>query len=147
MASFSTRLSRGIIAGAAGTMALDLVTYGDMALRGRPASTAPAELIGRFVPELDYNRRSGIGSIVGIGVGAGVGAIHGLIWGDRAPNAVLSGLVLGACAMAGSVVPAARLGITDPKEWTTADWLSDIIPHAIYGICACWAFNAMVDEG
>ena len=37
--------SRGLIAGAAGTAALHAVTYLDMALRGRPASTVPEQLV------------------------------------------------------------------------------------------------------
>ena len=48
---------RGLAAGAAGTVALDAVSHLDMALRGRPASTVPeqlvdavAERIGRPVP-------------------------------------------------------------------------------------------------
>lgn len=40
------RFLHGLAAGAAGTTALNAVTYLDMALRGRPASTTPEE-IGR----------------------------------------------------------------------------------------------------
>src|SRR5438067_2422237 len=42
------RMVRGILvgtlAGAAGTVALNIVTYADIALRGRPASEAPAKV-------------------------------------------------------------------------------------------------------
>jgi hypothetical protein len=34
-------LARGLLAGAAGTLALNVTTYLDMAVRGRPASQAP----------------------------------------------------------------------------------------------------------
>ncbi|MEU2880895.1 hypothetical protein ABZ651_32805, partial [Streptomyces sp. NPDC007070] len=37
-------ISKGLLAGAVGTLALDVVTYGDMLLRGRPSSGIPAQV-------------------------------------------------------------------------------------------------------
>ena len=37
--------TRGAIAGAVGTLALDASTYADMALRGRPPSEVPAKTV------------------------------------------------------------------------------------------------------
>src|SRR3569833_2837053 len=42
------RMIAGLLAGAAGTTALNAVTYGDMALRGRPASEVPERLVDRL---------------------------------------------------------------------------------------------------
>lgn len=39
---------RGLIAGAAGTSALNAATYMDMAIRGRPASNTPEESVQRL---------------------------------------------------------------------------------------------------
>ena len=25
------------------------------------------------------------------------------------------------------------LGLTDPREWSASDWLSDLVPHLAYG--------------
>jgi hypothetical protein len=36
--------------------------------------------------------------------------------------------------MAASDVPVARLGISDPRTWSAADWLSDVLPHLAYGL-------------
>jgi hypothetical protein len=36
---------KGLLAGAAGTVALDIATYADMALRGRSSSNAPAKMV------------------------------------------------------------------------------------------------------
>ncbi|MDK3256415.1 hypothetical protein [Blastococcus capsensis] len=38
--------ARGLIAGAAGSVALDAVSHLEMALRGRRASTVPEQLVG-----------------------------------------------------------------------------------------------------
>jgi hypothetical protein len=51
--------------------------------------------------------------------------------------------VLGAAAMAGSDVPATFLGVTDPTTWSRTAWLSDIVPHLVYGAVTAAAFRAI----
>jgi uncharacterized membrane protein len=133
-------LGRGLIAGAAGTTALNWATYVDMAARGRPSSGTPSELVGTVLDRLDVkrpddNRLSGLGALAGIKVGllVGVGASVARAAGVRLPTAIAAGLIGGA-AMAGSDVPIVALGISDPREWKPADWASDIVPHLAYGL-------------
>ena len=46
--------------------------------------------------------------------------------------------------MAGSDVPAlTKLGLTDPKNWSTTDWLSDVIPHLTYGVVTYATLDAL----
>src|SRR6478752_4364850 len=81
------RFTRGVVAGAAGTTALNAVGYADMAMRGRPASSVPARVaeqlarrVGGTVPGSDgerQNRLEGLGALAGIATGAGVGALAG----------------------------------------------------------------------
>ncbi len=67
----------GIVAGAVGTVALNGVTYGDMIVRGRPASSVPSEVAGQLVEKAGIdlsaeneerggptaqNRQSGLGA-------------------------------------------------------------------------------------
>jgi len=137
-------LRRGLIAGAAGTTALNVVTYLDMALRGRPASTAPGKAVdrlgeaaGRTLPggrAERANRREGIGAVLGLSAGLGLGVVAALgrAAGVRLPRP-LGGVATGALAMAATDVPMAALGLTDPRTWTAADWLSDVVPHLAYG--------------
>lgn len=138
-------LVRGAMAGAAGTTALNAVTYLDMAVRARPASDTPqkavekiAEVAGRPVPgegEEKQNRLGGLGSLAGIATGVGIGAAAGLLRPvlRRLPT-VVGAAVLGAAAMAGSDVPLTKLGLTDPSTWSPVDWASDVIPHFAYGL-------------
>jgi hypothetical protein len=81
-------LRAGVIAGAAGTTALNVVTYLDMALRARPASELPAkaagEVTGRAGIELGTgkageSRRDAIGALLGYATGLGVGALYALV--------------------------------------------------------------------
>lgn len=138
-------LKRGLLAGAAGTTLLNAVTYLDMALRGRPASDTPertvdaaVERLGRELPgssEQQDARRTGLGALAGIGSGlaVGVGASALRAFGLRLPGPVAA-VATGAGAMAATNLPMTALGLTDPREWTAADWVSDAIPHLAYGI-------------
>lgn len=153
----------GAIAGAVGTIALDITSYGDMALRGRPASNLPAEIIRRTaekarveplaVPDevaddSTKNRRRALGMISGhaIGIGAGTlcGAMRSIIGPVPAP---VMALVMGGVAMAAADVPATTLNITDPRRWGVSGWLSDIVPHLAYGLVAAGVFAALVNDG
>ncbi|PZS29284.1 MAG: hypothetical protein DLM58_15755 [Pseudonocardiales bacterium] len=138
-------LLRGAIAGAAGTTALNAITYLDMAVRARPASDTPqqaaekiAELAGRPVPghgEERENRLGGLGPLAGIATGVGIGAAAGLLGPVvRKLPTVVGAALLGGAAMAASDVPLAKLGLTDPTTWSAVDWASDVVPHFAYGL-------------
>lgn len=138
-------LTRGAVAGAAGVTALNLTTYLDMAVRGRSASSAPATTAERLldrcgitVPGDDQtrqNRLEAIGALLGIATGVGVGIAHAAVRGRATGAASFLAAILatGAVAMAAADVPMTALGVTDPRSWSTTDWLSDVVPHVVYG--------------
>ena len=142
----------GIAAGAVGTVALNASAYADMALRGRPSSSVPAEVAGKLAEkagielssdETDQNRKSGLGALSGYVVGLGVATAYGLVrphLGDVSKTR--AGIVLGLAAMAGSDVPATALGVTDPIAWGLGGWVSDIVPHLAYGLVTAIAYDA-----
>jgi hypothetical protein len=147
----------GAIAGAAGTMALDIASYLDMAVRGRETSGTPAEVIRRLavkaglaalsVPSDDAdeptkNRRSALGALGGYKIGIVLGALYGAAAypGAKDRAILLPAVVLTALAMAGSDVPASMLEVTDPGAWSASDWISDIVPHAAYGLVTAAVF-------
>jgi hypothetical protein len=35
------------------------------------------------------------------------------------------------------------LKITDPRQWSTSDWLSDLVPHLAYGVVAAGALRGL----
>ena len=146
-----TAFLRGALAGAAGTTALNAITYLDMAVRGRGASSTPRQLVeqvadsvGVGVPgsgQTHDNRLEALGALSGIGVGTVVGVGAGLVRaalharGRRLPGPV-GVLVLGAAAMALSDVPLKVFGVSDPSSWSAGDWASDVVPHLVYGAVA-----------
>jgi hypothetical protein len=137
-------LLAGAAAGAAGTTALNVITYLDMVARGRPASTTPektvealVKLVGITVPgsgDVQANRISGLGALTGYAAGIGIGLILGLAYafGWR-PSLLLATAVATAGALVGTNGPMMALGVTDPRTWRTVDWIADVVPHVGYG--------------
>jgi hypothetical protein len=147
----------GAIAGAAGTAALNITTYLDMTVRARPASSVPATVAGKLADrtgidslsnrsgdETTQNRQSGAGALLGYAAGLGLGALYGAVrpYSTRVPLG-LAGTSLGLAAMATSDVPIAALDVSDPRTWGAADWLSDLIPHLIYGIVTVATYETL----
>jgi hypothetical protein len=160
----STRLEHGLIAGVTGTMALNAVTYADMLLRGRPASTLPAEAAAKLAKQVGVDlqgdddrttaRREGLAALLGYATGAAVGVAGALVLGGgrrgggQGPgrgHLVGRALLLGGSAMAASMIPMTAEGLTDPRQWGLEGWLSDIVPHAAYGLAAAATLAALRD--
>jgi xanthosine utilization system XapX-like protein len=132
-----------------------------MVVRARPASSLPAEVAGALAEragveltaegdqsEQAANRRSGLGALFGYGVGLGVGAAYGLLRSRRPapfrPRAAAAGL--GLAAMAASDLLATALGVTDPRTWGAAGWVSDLLPHLAYGVATATVYEALADR-
>jgi hypothetical protein len=115
-------LLSGAAAGAAGTTTLNVITYLDIAVRGRPTSNTPektveamARLFGLTVP----------------GMGVILGLAYALGW---RPGLLVATLVATAIALIGTNGPMTVLGVTDPRTWGVVGWISDLIPHFGYGV-------------
>lgn len=135
----------GLAAGAAGTTALNVVTYLDVVIRARGASSTPKDTAAKLAQELGIdipgdedqraNRLAGLGPLIGIVAGVGVGASVALA---RAlgfqPPLPLAGILAGGLAMVAADAPMAVLGVSDPRTWAPADWVSDAVPHLVYGV-------------
>jgi hypothetical protein len=144
------RIVIGAVAGAAGTVALDITSYADMVVRGRGASNLAAELVRRLAEKVGLdalserdeaadaktkNRRTALGALAGYMVGITVGATYGATRPLFANLPLFAkAVIVGGLAMAASDVPLTKLGLTDPRQWGTVGWLSDIIPHVAYGL-------------
>ena len=146
----------GAAAGAAGTTALNAVTYLDMALRGRPASDTPQQAVQKLADRTGVNipgegerregRVQGLGPLMGILTGVGVGLVLGVArrLGWRAPLAV-DVVAATALATVGANAPMARLGVSDPRTWSAADWATDLVPHLAYGVVTAVSLHTLDD--
>jgi hypothetical protein len=151
-------LLAGLAAGAAGTTALNLVTYLDMVVRARPASSTPEDTVSKVEQFTGLSlssegsdsdtanaRRSGLGALLGIAAGLGIGAIYGLVR-PRLNGVPLPLLAVGAglAANIGTTGPMVALRVTDPRQWPASSWISDLVPHLAYGAAtaAVWELAA-----
>ncbi len=150
---------RGIIAGATGTVALDISTYLDMAIRGLSSSNAPSNMVDKIAKTIHLplstqhsrsqdqsasNRESGLGALLGYINGLGPGVIYGLLRSQTGKlPAPLAAPIVGLTAMAASDVPLVALRVSNPKSWGISGWLADTIPHLIYGIVTVATYEAL----
>jgi hypothetical protein len=135
----------GAAAGAAGTTALNATTYLDMAVRGRPSSSTPEQTVETLsqkahvpipgVGQTRDNRLGGLGALTGLAAGVAVGAALGVARGiGWRPGPVTGAAAAVAAAMVAGNGPMTVLGVTDPRSWTPAAWVSDVVPHLAYGL-------------
>lgn len=149
-------LTRGLIAGAAGTVALNVLTYLDMTVRARPSSTLPEQTAESLADAADVelaprgdgrtreSRSQGLGALMGYVSGLGLGAAYGVVAPDRGRVPVSAGaLGLGLAAMTAANVPAVATGVTDPRQWTRQAWAADAIPHLAYGLVTAGVLHAL----
>ncbi|MCW2700896.1 MAG: putative rane protein [Blastococcus sp.] len=138
-------LWRGAAAGAAASTALNAVTYIDMAVRGRGSSSTPEQTVKTLaekahvrIPgdeETRENRTQGLGPLVGLVAGVGVGVVGGLARASGYRSAKPVGMALTTLGiLVAANGPMTVLGITDPRTWSATDWISDLVPHAVYGV-------------
>jgi hypothetical protein len=153
----TTGMLAGAAAGAAGTAALNATTYLDMVWRGRGTSGTPEQTVEAIEDKLPVsvpgegdtrtNRISGLGSLSGILTGIGIGAAFGILRraGLRPPLPAAT-VVVGLSAMASTDVSMTTLRVSDPRSWSAADWLSDLVPHLVYGAVTAAVLEAL-DRG
>jgi hypothetical protein len=140
---------RGAAAGAAGTTALDVVTYLDMAVRGRAASSTPERTVEKLaekahlpIPgegEKRVNRVQALGALTGLVAGIGVGGLLGLA---RASGFRAGTLLTTLTVLVATNGPMTTLGITDPRTWSRTDWISDLVPHLAYSAVVTTTMDA-----
>jgi hypothetical protein len=135
---------RGAAAGAAGSTALNAVTYLDMTVRGRPTSSTPEQTVEKLAEKAHLpipgdeqtrqNRVQGLGPITGLVAGVGLGVVVGLVRAAGYRSQPLVGTLLTTLGvLIAANGPMTVLGITDPRTWSGTDWASDVVPHLAYG--------------
>src|SRR3954463_6553980 len=141
---------RGAAAGAAGTTALNVVTYLDMAVRGRPASSTPGNTVEKLAQTAHLtipgegaeraNRLEGLGALTGLVAGIGVGGLLGLA---RASGFRAGTLLTTVTVLVSTNGPMTVLGVTDPRTWSVVDWVSDLVPHLAYAAVVTTTMGAL----
>jgi hypothetical protein len=108
----------------------------------RLAETAHVQIPGHGQERV--NRVQALGALTGLAAGTGVGVLVGLARaaGFRPSRPVATLLVTGG-VLVGTNGPMTVLGITDPRTWSAADWISDLAPHLAYGAVVATTMDAV----
>lgn len=81
------------------------------------------------------NRRSAAGALLGYLSGIGVSMTYSVLSNGRGESRLVpTGVALGLAAMVMADIPIVVTGNGDPRTWSGADCLSDLIPHLAYGL-------------
>ena len=156
MSRILTGITSGLLSGAAGATALNIVSYAQQAVKGTPSSATPDQAAQAIVhavgaevpgsPDMRQNRLEGLGPLSGYAVGMGVGALGGALRALSVKIPIgLAPFVLGLGTMAISDTVMTALGITDPRTWTAASVAKDAVPHLSYGAITVLALHRMID--
>ena len=144
-AEIASAIGKGLIAGAAGTLAITLSQMIEMKITKRKPSAAPAEAAEKVLdiqPETEEDKQS---------FSQMVHWSYGTSWGI--PRSVLSLLGLSglpataihfATIYSTALIMPSSLKVAPPlKEWSAKEFVIDALHHAVYAIAAGFVFDAM----
>lgn len=147
LAEIAGAIGKGIIAGAAGTLAITLSQMIEMKITKREQSTAPADAAQKVLevkPETEEDKQQ---------FSQQVHWAYGTSWG--VPRGILSlfglkGLPATAIHFATiystALIMPTQLKVAPPlKEWSAKEFVIDALHHAVYAIAAGLVFDA-IDE-
>ena len=145
--STADMVGRGIVAGVAGTVVMTAFQkLVEMPLTGRQDSYAPANFAQRVLPvrpasaeereRLNYATHFALGGMWGTAYGLAASA--GLR-GQRAVNAVF------ATVYTGDVLLNTALGLYQPTQWSTQDWVIDVVDKYVQAQATGLIFDTVLD--
>lgn len=146
-ASTTALISRGIVAGIAGTVVMTAFQkLVEMPLSQRGDSYAPADLAEKFTPaDPDYlSGRRRLNYVTHFSLGAMWGTAYGLaaargLRGQRAVNTVF-GIVY-----TGDLAFNTALGLYRPLQWSAKDWAIDVVDKYVQAQATGAVFDRLLD--
>ena len=136
---------KGIFAGVAGTAAMTISSTVEMKLRGRAASSAPAQAAAKVlgVEPVDEESEARFSNLVHWGYGSMWGGARGFLgaagFSEPAATAVHFGAVWG-----GEQVMLPTLGVEPPlTEWGAKEATIDALHHLVYAGATAIAFSLL----
>jgi hypothetical protein len=85
---------------------------------------------------------------MGLATGCAGGAAYALVEPALQPlPRPLAALAAGLGIMAATDPGNVAAGLTDPRDWSAADWLADVVPHLAYGAGLVAAYDALRGRG
>ncbi len=133
-------IGRGLVAGAAATAAMTVSSTAEMKLRGRPPSTAPAEVAAKVlgVEPKDEQR---FGAIAHLAAGISLGAVRGLLDVAGAPAAPVAFFAI---AWTPDLIAVPAAGAAPPPwKWGAAELAISAAHHLVYAAAGEAVYRAL----
>jgi hypothetical protein len=138
-------IGRGLIAGAAGTVAITLSQMIEMKITKRKPSTAPADAASKVLevkPETPADKEQ-FSQQVHWSYGTGWGVTRGILSLFGLKNLPATAVHFGAIYTTALIMEPA-LEVAPPlKEWDTKTFVTDAFHHAVYAVVAGLVFDAI----
>ena len=134
LGSVAAAFGKGIFAGVAGTAAMTFSSTIEMKLRGRPASSTPAQAATKVlgVEPVDEEAKARFSNLVHWGYGTAWGGVRGLLAAAGLSGPAATAAHLGAVWGSEQVMLSA-LGVTPPlTEWGVQEVAIDALHHLVY---------------
>lgn len=144
------RLSRGMAAGAAGTLAMTVSERLEMALSKREPSTVPGQVGAHLLPRQDPNSTAAVARLnapVHWAHGISMGALRGALdlAGLRGPAASAAHFAL---VWGGDAALYRALGIAEvPWRWGADELVPDLVHKGVYAAVTGAVYDAMTGPG
>lgn len=167
MAAVITRLARGMVAGAVGTLAMDLVWYRRYRAGGGEdgfvdwefatgvssfdEASAPGQFARKVTAAIGIDLPDQTAALATNAMhwitGIGYGAAHGLLQ-DRPRNLAVAGLLTGAGTFANSYATLGALGIYEPMwKYDRQTLAKDFTAHLTFGVATGLAYRLLESAG
>jgi hypothetical protein len=134
LGNVAAAFGKGIFAGVAGTAAMTLSSTIEMKLRGRPASSTPAQAAAKMlgIEPVDEEAEARFSNLVHWAYGTAWGGARGLLAAAGLSGVAATAAHLGA-VWASEQVMLPTLGVTPPlTEWGAKEVAIDALHHAVY---------------
>ncbi|MDQ3357392.1 MAG: hypothetical protein M3467_06445 [Actinomycetota bacterium] len=143
----TANIGRGILAGVVGTVVMTAFQkLVEMPITGRGDSYAPADFAERVLPvhpstpqgrtQLNYVTHFSLGGMWGTAYGI---AANAGLRGQKAVNTVF------AIVYTGDVILNTALGLYNPTEWSTEDWIVDLVDKYVQAQATGAIFDRFLD--
>jgi hypothetical protein len=146
VAALADSIGRGLVAGVAGTAAMTVSSTIEQHVRGRAASTAPADAAGRVLGIRDFTgdaAHSRFSNLVHWGYGTGWGVTRGLLRAAGLSPAKATATHL-AAVWGSEQVMLPALSVAPPITlWRGREIAIDAWHHAVYGIATGIAYELL----
>lgn len=150
MANTLPTVVRGMLAGAAGTLAMTATQHLEMALSGRQPSQVPGQVAAHLLPGRDPGTPAHVQQLNapmhwahGITMGAVRGALDGA--GLQGPSATAAHFAL---VWGGDATLYRTLGIADvPWKWAPEEVATDLMHKGVYAVVTGAVYDRLSDRG